>query len=82
MACTASRTSSPWHNFVSNTEHWTEINGETLCSHNGGIYNKDEVASIVAKGAQKIWIEAKSATLEGSPSGAGKKLQDHSKIPM
>ena len=68
MACTASRTSSPWHNFVSDTDHWTGENGATLCTSESGIYPKPETAPMVTKGAKKIWIDAKTATLEGSPA--------------
>ena len=42
LLCTASRTSSPWHNFVSDTERWvdgtTYGTGSTPCLNNGGIY--------------------------------------------
>ena len=69
MHCTASSASSPWQNFVSDTYNWTEENGAAICQSEGGIYSMDEVAAIVNKGAKKIWIDAKTATLNGSPTG-------------
>ena len=38
LMCTESRTSSPWHNFVSDTDHWVDGTGSTPCLNNGGIY--------------------------------------------
>ena len=51
MMCVASRTSSPWHNFVTDTDHWEEESGANLCLNDGGIYNHPKVASIQAIGA-------------------------------
>ena len=70
MACTANRTSSLWHNFVSDTDHWKETDLEyaTLCQQDKEISDKPEVAPLVTKGAKKVWIDAKTAHLEGSPA--------------
>ena len=74
MMCVASRTSSPWHNFVTDTEHWEEESGANLCLNDGGIYNHPKVASIQEIGAKNIWIDAKTATFEGSPPPKSKYL--------
>ena len=68
MLCQASRNSSPWHNFVTDTDHWKEVNGATLCLNNGGIYNRDEMAPMKTIGAKCIWADTQAATFEGSPS--------------
>ena len=36
--CTTSRTTSPWHNFVSDTAHWVDSTGATPFINNGEIY--------------------------------------------
>ena len=71
MMCIASRTASPWHNFVTDTVHWKEESGASLCLNDGGIYSHALVASIAAIGAKNIWTDAKTATFEGSPTLSG-----------
>ena len=38
LICKASSTSSTWHNFVSDADHWKDENGETPCINSGGMY--------------------------------------------
>ena len=38
LICKASSTSSSWHNFVSDVDHWKDENGETPCINSGGMY--------------------------------------------
>ena len=68
MLCQASRTSSPWHNFVTDTDHWKEENGATPCLNNGGIYNRNEMKSLKTNGAKCIWTDAQTGTFLGSPA--------------
>ena len=72
LLCTAIRTSSPWHNFVSDENNWVVGNGETPCINNGGIYphasNKDFMAKMLSNGAKNIFTNTKNAIFEGSPS--------------
>ena len=75
LLCTASRSSSPWHNFVSDTERW--VDGTTYgtvstpCLNNGGIYpyssKFDFLATMVANGAQNIFTSTSDAIFLGTP---------------
>ena len=71
LHCTASRTSSPWHNFVSNTDHWKGDTGGALCENSGGIYSKasdyDFMAPMLANDAKNVFANKKDIILEGSP---------------
>ena len=78
LMCTATHTSSPWHNFVSDTEHWVvDGTGATPCFNNGGIYalgvfsltnnNFPYLASLVANGAKSIFTTTAEATFLGTP---------------
>ena len=76
LMCTASETSSPWHNFVSDTEHWVvDGTGATPCLNNGGIYpfgvlyatTYPFMGSLVANGAKNIFTTTAEATFLGSP---------------
>ena len=77
LLCTASRSSSPWHNFVSDTEHWVDGTGLTPCLNNGGIYPHsskfDFMATTVANGAQNIFTSTSVAIFSGTPL-PGKKV--------
>ena len=69
LRCTASRSSSPWHNFISDIDHWKIENDTTPCQ--GGFSGRDEIPFIAALksfGAKKIWNNEKIATLRGSPA--------------
>ena len=71
MMCTASRTSSPWHNFVSDTAHWVDSTGTTPCINNGGIYTSASGSAFVAakaNGAKNIFTDTTDATFLGTPS--------------
>ena len=71
LLCTASRTSSPWYRFVSDTEHWVDSTGSTPCLNSGGIYgftNLDFIATFVAYGAQNIFKASADATFVGTPT--------------
>ena len=72
MMCTASRTSSPWHNFVSDTAHWVDSTGTTPCINNGGIYTSATANSAflaaIANGAKNIFTDTTDATFLGTPS--------------
>ena len=78
LMCTASSTSSPWHNFVSDTEHWVDGTGSTPCVNNGGIYPHASgnafMASMVSNGAKNIFTSTSDAVFKGSPS-PGKQIQ-------
>ena len=75
--CTADRTSSPWHNFVSNTDRWVVMNGpgtswstlSTPCLNNGGIYTKNDliIATFISSGAKNIFTTTERGTFLGSP---------------
>ena len=72
LMCTASSTSSPWHNFVSDTDHWVDGTGSTPCVNTGGIYplasGKPFMASMVSNGAKNIFTSTTDAVFKGSPS--------------
>ena len=76
--CTASRASSPWHNFVSDTERWVvDGTGATPCLNDGGIYGLGVLslttnalpflASLVENGAKNIFTTTAEATFSGTP---------------
>ena len=75
LHCTASRTSSPWHNFVSDTERW--VDGTTYgtvstpCLNNGGIYHiasqYASIATMISNFAQTIFTTSANATFMGTP---------------
>ena len=76
LHCTASRTTSPWHNFGSNLENWVDNeDNSTLCSNEGsgsmvssGL--RDQVGIILdlhGKGAKKIWSHKNVTSLKGTP---------------
>ena len=69
LRCTASRSSSPWHNFISDIYHWKVENDTIPCQ--GDFSGRDEIPFIAALksfGAKKIWNNEKNATLRGSPA--------------
>ena len=71
LRCTASRASSPWHNFISDKNHWTVENGETLCQNDklfpvSGAWIPF-ISALNSFGAKKIWNNKKIATMRGSP---------------
>jgi len=72
LRCTASRASSPWHNFISDKSHWKNELGGTPCQNDllfpqsGSWINF--IASLNAYGAKKIWGKKKVETLWGSPA--------------
>ena len=69
--CTASRTSSPWHNFVSDTEHWVDGTGSIPCLNNGGMYPSASQVSFMASmelnGAKNIFTPTTDAVFSGTP---------------
>ena len=70
LHCTAGDTSSPWHNFVSDTIHWKVSDGSTPCTNNGGIAGAtwiNFIADLLATGAKKIWSNQIEVTLIGGP---------------
>ena len=79
LMCTASRTSSPWHNFVSDTDRWVVMNGpgtswstlSTPCLNNGGIYPLTSdyliIATLVSNGAKNIFTTTEIGTFLGTP---------------
>ena len=68
LICKASSTSSSWHNFVSDVDHWKDENGETPCINSGGMYAAaDFMDPMIENGAKNIWSNVKSPTLFGSP---------------
>ena len=71
LMCTASRTSSPWHNFVSDTDHWVDGTGATPCLNNGGIYPHASkyafMASMELNGAKNIFTPMPDAVFSGTP---------------
>ncbi len=74
--CTAIRTSSPWHNFVSDTEHWVDGTGATPCFNGAGIFALGDIypttfpflGSLVAHGARNIFTTTAEATFLGTPT--------------
>ena len=77
LMCTADCTSSPWHNFVSDTDRWLVMNGpgtdwsmlSTPCLNNGGIYTKKDliIDTLVSSGAKNIFTTTEHGTFLGSP---------------
>ena len=73
LMCTAVVTSSPWHNFVSDTDHWLAgtnwIDGKSPCINNGGIYPVGTafIATMRMNGALNIFTDTKDATFLGTP---------------
>ena len=73
LHCTAVDTSSPWHNFVSDTIHWKVSDGSTPCTNSGGMIphaagaNINFIADLLATGAKKIWSNKQEVTLIGGP---------------
>ena len=68
LRCTASRSSSPWHNFISDKAHWKVENGATPCQNDmffpvSGAF----ISALNSFGAKKIWNNLKVATMWGSP---------------
>merc|ERR1712029_263960 len=77
LHCQATDTTSPWHDFKSDTEHWTTLDGSALCSNIVGpqSYVSDcygacfkFVTALLDSGAKKIWSHNKAVTLIGKPS--------------
>jgi len=73
LRCTASRSSSPWHNFISDTIYWKVENDEIPCQDDGNFpINAGAgipfIAAMNSFGAKKIWNNKKYATLRGSPA--------------
>ena len=77
--CTANRTSSPWHNFLSDTEHWVvDGTGATPCVNPTGMYGLGVLslttnaypflASLVENGAESIFTTTAEATFLGTPT--------------
>ena len=75
--CTASRTSSPWNNFLSDTEHWVvDGTGATPCLNPTGMYGLGVVypttfpflASLIENGAKSIFTTTAEATFLGTPT--------------
>ena len=69
--CTTSRTTSPWHDFVSDTAHWVDGTGATPCVNNGGIYTSATNSAFLAAkaaGAKNIFTNTTDATFLGTPS--------------
>ena len=71
LRCTASKSSSPWHNFISDKTHWKVENGATPCQNDklfpvvgNGI---PFISALNSFGAKKIWNNKKIATMRGSP---------------
>ena len=78
LGCTASRSSSPWHNFISDKAHWKVENGATPCQ-NDKLFpvvgaEIPFISSLNSFGAKKIWNNNKIAIMRGSP---GKKSLLH-----
>ena len=72
LMCTANRTSSPWHKFVSDTKHWVDGTGSTPCINNEGIYrpiysNIAFIAVMKLNGAKNIFTPITDAVFSGTP---------------
>ena len=82
LHCTAGRNTSPWHNFVSDNEHWTVATGATPCQGEekfagyfqpycsntcNAWHNSHFISSLNTAGAKKIWGSTKTVVLTGSP---------------
>merc|ERR1712025_1302282 len=70
LRCTASRASSPWHNFVSDESHWL-ANGVAPCQNDELFPQSGSsipfIASLNGFGAKKIWSNEKETYFQGSP---------------
>ena len=70
LMCTASSTSSPWHNFVSDEVNWVDETNETPCANTSGGFLASDVPfvqNMLTAGAKKIWAARKEVTLTGTP---------------
>ena len=74
LLCQATDVTSPWHNFKSDlSTNWRAEDGSHLCSkleeggHKWGVEDTPFIKSLLDHGAKKIWTNAKSVTLVGSP---------------
>ena len=73
LHCTASNTTSPWHNFVSDGTNWKSQDGKEVCVPTNvyivnDLTNKyDWFRKMVDAGAKAIWADAKEVTLIGTP---------------
>merc|ERR1711971_853722 len=73
LRCTASRSSSPWHNFISDIFHWKVENDAIPCQDNGNFpINAGAgipfIAAMNSFRAKKIWNNETNAILRGSPA--------------
>ena len=71
LHCQANDDSSPWHNFVTDQEHWKISDGGTPCTReNGELYIRKEafMQNMKNAGAIQIWSDARDVTLIGAPS--------------
>ena len=65
--------SSPWHNFVSDTDHWVVgtnwSDGKPPCINNAGIYPASDafIATMRTNGAVNIFTDTAYATFLGTP---------------
>ena len=74
LMCTARNSTSPWHEFKSDTENW--VNNEdnsTPCTNEDGFIpaamnqNIGFIVDMFNNGASKIWADSKMVSLKGSP---------------
>ena len=69
LHCIANDISNPWHNFVTDQTHWKVSDGSTPCTHDHewGPQTADFFKKMIDAGAIKIWSNAQSVTLIGTP---------------
>ena len=74
LHCTASNTSSPWHNFVSDDIHWKDEYNNMPCENDGGMMaygaGLDIIKYFKSVEAKKIWASRQTVTLRGTPKRA------------
>ena len=68
LTCTSWSRTSLWHNFKSDSEHWTDQFGQKPCVQNDSWFAKVKgLQEMMSKGAQKIWAPRRVVTMIGSP---------------
>ena len=69
LHCNASDVRNPWHNFVSDEDHWKASHGQTVCARSSMPWNIPLTDIVKGLGGKKIWVEdTKTVTLIGTPS--------------
>ena len=73
LHCIADDASNPWHNFVSDQDHWKVSDGSIPCADPASwLMNRNEpfIVGMYNAGAKSIWANAARVSLIGKPDGS------------